>query len=180
VVDFRFPYFASTPALQSYLGGRGYHIIQCDVDTLDYQYGPLGQITTSESIFSNGINGKASISLEHDTYPFTVNDLAPYIFKFLDSKGLTSVTVGQCLGDPPGNWYYNKNGQFVGAASAAGSGSGGGSGGSKTVGGSRPSAFRKVDAGGSCGVNGFVCAAGFCCSQYGYCGVSVPFTWSSI
>jgi peptidoglycan/xylan/chitin deacetylase (PgdA/CDA1 family) len=171
-IDFRFPYFSSTTALESYIGGRGYHIIQCDVDTLDYQYGPLGQIATSEGIYSSGINSGDSISLEHDTYDFTVNDLAPYIFQFLDSKGLTSVTIGQCLGDPPGNWYYNKNGQFVGSSSVSTSTTTRAP--VSSASGSSAQETGKVDPGGSCGVNGFVCATHLCCSQYGYCGVSTP------
>jgi hypothetical protein len=46
-----------------------------------------------------------TLSLNHDPYQPTAETFLPAILSYLSSKGLQSVTVGECLGDDPANWY---------------------------------------------------------------------------
>lgn len=84
----------AVPVLQQ----MGYYIINIDIDTLDWQYGPEGEIATSEQLYSDGVNGGGSLSLEHDVHEETADYLVPYIINFLATKNLKSVTVAECLG----------------------------------------------------------------------------------
>src|ERR1700753_1287795 len=97
----------------------GYYIIEVDIDTLDWQYGPTGNIATSEGLYSSELASGGTISLEHDPLPNTANTLVPYILNLLASKGLKSVPVGQCLGDDPANWYRTSESQPVSVSSTA-------------------------------------------------------------
>ena len=45
------------------------------------------------------------IALHHDRVPTTLSDVVPFLIDWAQSKGHRLVTVGECLGDPPANWY---------------------------------------------------------------------------
>ncbi|KAF2671330.1 glycoside hydrolase/deacetylase [Microthyrium microscopicum] len=143
------PYFSTNALVLSTLGGLGYKVIQADVDTLDWEYGPEGQIATSEQIFQSGLDSGATINLSHDPLPNTISDLVPYMINAIKAKGLRGVTVGECLGDAAGNWYKTTSG-------------GGGT--------TPPPSGGATSPDGTCGgANAYVCPSGLCCSQYGYC-----------
>jgi len=64
------PYYSYNDTTIEILASYNMYIVNSDVDTLDWQYGPLDQITTSEQIFDSEMGGGGTISLEHD---FSVN-----------------------------------------------------------------------------------------------------------
>lgn len=146
------PYGSCDGACLSHLGELGYHVINWSVDTDDWRH--QDDIAQAEAKFAAGVNGNPGhIVLSHDIHAATVDRLARYMLQTSRDRGLRFVTVGECLGDPAGNWYR------------AADGSGGGDGGN---GGLTPS----VD--GTCGGT-VTCAGthwGTCCSQYGWCGVT--------
>ncbi|KAH8666448.1 hypothetical protein BX600DRAFT_461797 [Xylariales sp. PMI_506] len=140
------PYFSTNGAVLSTLGGLGYHVIQAGIDTLDYEN--QGNIQVAINNFASGLGAGGTISLEHDVYQFTVEDLVPAAIADVKAKGLTLVPVGQCLGDPAANWYK-------------GSGSGT----------TPPSGNPSPDE--TCGgSNGYTCINSQCCSQWGWCGLT--------
>lgn len=84
----------------------GYHIINWDVDTKDFENDSPDLIQRSKDLFDAGFDGSGSrIVLSHDTKQQTVVTLAEYMLESVLSKGFRAVTVGECLGDPQENWY---------------------------------------------------------------------------
>jgi len=83
------PYFSTNPTVLNTMATLGYHVIQADVDTLDWEYDTPSTIDTSIGIYENGINSGATIDLSHDPLPTTVETLLPAMISFLASKGLT-------------------------------------------------------------------------------------------
>lgn len=150
------PFGNCDSACQSDMANLGYHVINWNIDTLDYDNDDPSKIGTSMGIFDNAVSGDSSrnsyISLEHDVHEQTVVSLASHIIQTAHSRGYRTVTVGECLGDPSGNWYRDGNGNPVGSGPG-------------------------VSPDGRCGPNngGFTCAGsvfGRCCSIFGYCGTS--------
>jgi len=43
----------------------------------------------------------------HDTERQTVDNLTSYMLDQVLSQGYKPVTIGECLSDPPANWYRN-------------------------------------------------------------------------
>ncbi|KAL1895599.1 hypothetical protein Sste5346_005068 [Sporothrix stenoceras] len=90
------------------LKALGYHVLNYDIDTRDWQ----GNYTVAESIYSSILSqhsptSSAWISLEHDIYNTTVHVFAQYIIDQARKLGYQLVTVGECLADPVSNWYRN-------------------------------------------------------------------------
>ena len=84
----------------------GYHVVTWDLDTKDYANNTPDKIQTSKELFDEGFNGTVSnIVLSHDSQKTTVEELAEYMLKAAKEKGVKTVTVGECLGDPEENWY---------------------------------------------------------------------------
>jgi hypothetical protein len=51
------------------------------------------------------------IALNHDTHDQTTHNLTSFMLDYLRSMNFsTSVTVGQCMGDPQENWYRKADG----------------------------------------------------------------------
>ncbi|ORY59957.1 uncharacterized protein BCR38DRAFT_459964 [Pseudomassariella vexata] len=99
------PYFSYNDNTLATLGDLGYHVIQADIDTLDWQNSTPSTIGGSEEIYEEGLENGGTLSLMHDVYQTTVETLVPQAIKDIQGRGLTSVTVGECLGDPAANWY---------------------------------------------------------------------------
>lgn len=55
-------------------------------------------------------HGPGVIALAHDIHETTVHDLTQFMIDKARSQGYHFVTVGQCLGDPEGNWYRDATG----------------------------------------------------------------------
>ncbi|SPO07576.1 related to deacetylase [Cephalotrichum gorgonifer] len=147
------PYFSYSQATLNTLGGLGYKVVNADIDTKDYENNTPGTIGVAIANFENGLNAGGSISLAHDVHQTTATHLVPAIVSAIQSRGLRAVTVGECLGDAPANWYRTSRD------------GGGGDPGNPGGGGTTPD--------GTCGGSaGYTCPTGYdrCCSQYGWCG----------
>jgi peptidoglycan/xylan/chitin deacetylase (PgdA/CDA1 family) len=72
---FRPPYLSYNDAIIAQIASYGMYIINEDIDTLDWQYGPEGEISTSETRYVQGITSGGTISLEHDPEPITASTL---------------------------------------------------------------------------------------------------------
>lgn len=119
------PYFGANDGTLQVLGELGYHVLNADIDTFDWQHQSPSEIGQSVQIFKDGLNAGGSLVLAHDVHQYTVEDLVPAMINEIRAKGLTgmflffcskklnilttlpliAVTVGQCLGDPSDNWY---------------------------------------------------------------------------
>lgn len=81
--------------------------VDYNIDTKDY----TGDYEGAREIFSNTIAQPVTndtpgyIVLSHDTHADTVFSLTPYMIREAEHWGYELVTVGDCLGDPPENWY---------------------------------------------------------------------------
>ena len=110
---FRPPYVDCDDACHATLGELGYHSIYYDIDTFDYENDAADLIQTSKNNFAAYIDPKPTnaLSLEHDTHYQTVYNLTAFLLQTIAANGYgTSVTVGECLGDPPANWYRAASG----------------------------------------------------------------------
>ncbi|KAG0639700.1 hypothetical protein HOY80DRAFT_961631 [Tuber brumale] len=96
------PYFDCNGACLSTMDSLGYHVIFSNLDTLDWAN--QGNIQASQDIFSQNV-ASGSLVLAHDVHPDTVGTLAEFMITQSLNRGLRLVTVGECLGDPAGNWY---------------------------------------------------------------------------
>jgi peptidoglycan/xylan/chitin deacetylase (PgdA/CDA1 family) len=152
------PYGACGSACQADLANLGYHVIMWNIDTLDYNNNSPTAIQTSKNIFDNAVSsnagGNSYISLAHDVHQYTVQSLAAHIIQTAHNRGYRTVTVGECLGDPSGNWYRDGT-----TGEAVGGGNGGG---------------LAVSPDGTCASNSgglYTCqgsSSGNCCSEWGW------------
>ena len=105
----RAPYLAYDSATQSDMSELGYHVISTNLDTKDYANDTPETIVNSEATFDQyTVSDPASISyivLNHDVHRQTVYTLTEYEIQRLRARGYRPVTVGECLGDDPANWY---------------------------------------------------------------------------
>ena len=88
----RIPYFSYNDAVLSTLGGLGYHIIQCDIDTLDWS-----SEANAPSTFQAGLDAGGTITLAHDPLEQTVDNLVPYMINAIKAKGLTCKLKSTCF-----------------------------------------------------------------------------------
>jgi hypothetical protein len=95
----------------------GYHIVQVDLDTFDYD----GDYTASKNNFNVIATGDPAVNswigLAHDIHPETITDLVPYMIAEIQKLGYKTATIGECLGDPAVNWYRDLNGNPAGPGS---------------------------------------------------------------
>ncbi|KAF8438309.1 hypothetical protein BGX38DRAFT_1209932 [Terfezia claveryi] len=112
----RYPTYMRPPYLNcgaiclSTLNTLGYHVISTNLDTLDWQFNTPSTNWQSQQIFSNAISSINGSSgswnvLAHSVHESSVDLLAGYMIDLAIAKGYRLVTVGECLGDPPANWY---------------------------------------------------------------------------
>lgn len=106
-----FPTHSSSSAFQSQLMNRS-----------DYLYKDATLIQTSKDLvdsYFHTVNGDRPanfIEIGHDVHNQTVHNLTAYILDRMAVLGFgTSVTVGECLGDPKENWYRKADGAPSGA-----------------------------------------------------------------
>ncbi|KAI1503223.1 glycoside hydrolase/deacetylase [Biscogniauxia marginata] len=114
------PYSSCTAAsgCQADMATLQYHIIYFDLDTADYLNTDASQIQNSKNNFDNFFVGKSAdtdsaLVIAHDIHQQTVYNLTEYMLQGLQSRGFSAVTVGDCLGDPAGNWYRQVSGSSV-------------------------------------------------------------------
>ncbi|KAI0132879.1 hypothetical protein BJ170DRAFT_264509 [Xylariales sp. AK1849] len=103
---FRPPYTNCPSDCLKDLGDLGYHVVNYDIDTRDWQ----NDYTYAQNLYNSILvqHSPASsswISLAHDVLPDTVHGFAQYMVDQAKKLGYELVTIGQCLGDPEENWY---------------------------------------------------------------------------
>ncbi|KAM5474980.1 putative chitin deacetylase [Microsporum audouinii] len=148
------------------MGDLGYHVTYFNLDTDDYNNDAPDMIQRSKDIFDSYITMGASdsrplLEIGHDVHEQTVYNLTSHMLRRLEGTSYRVVTLGECLGDPPANWYrwtarpdeHSPNGKPPG--------------GSKKF---KPVKPPSPD--GTCGTS-FTCTGsnfGRCCSAAGFCG----------
>jgi peptidoglycan/xylan/chitin deacetylase (PgdA/CDA1 family) len=80
------PYFSYNANALNVLGSLGYHVIQADIDTKDYEHQDAS-IGVAATNFQNGINSGGSISLEHDPLEVTVHQLVQQLINIVRAAG---------------------------------------------------------------------------------------------
>ncbi len=87
----------------------GYHVVNWDVDTKDYANNSPDMIYAAEDNFAGAVAGDPRISsylvLSHDVHENTAYRLVEFMLQTVQERGFRAVTVGDCLGDEPQNWY---------------------------------------------------------------------------
>ncbi|TDZ18932.1 Chitin deacetylase [Colletotrichum orbiculare MAFF 240422] len=105
----RAPYLSCDAGCQGDLAGLGYHIIDTNLDTKDYENNKPETTHLSAEKFNNelsaDVGANSYIVLSHDVHEQTVVSLTQKLIDTLKGKGYRAVTVGECLGDAPENWY---------------------------------------------------------------------------
>jgi peptidoglycan/xylan/chitin deacetylase (PgdA/CDA1 family) len=110
------PYSSCTPDCEKDMEDLGYHIISFDLDTEDYLHDSPTEIQISKNDFLGNISSLKAASgadwlvISHDIQEQTSYNLTQYMIETLLSQGYKPVTVGECLEDPPSNWYRSLGG----------------------------------------------------------------------
>ncbi|KAG8690035.1 Carbohydrate esterase 4 protein [Ceratobasidium sp. 395] len=95
------PPFGSYDAeVQEAAGSVGQTVVIWDFDSGD-SAGKSAQ--QSKDLYTNAIakNPNSILTLNHETYATTVNDVIPYAIQQFKAKGYNMVTVAECLGESP-------------------------------------------------------------------------------
>ncbi|KAK3341918.1 chitin binding protein [Lasiosphaeria hispida] len=84
----------------------GYHNVNFDLDTQDWK----GDYQVARDSFSSAVSQKdpastSFIAVAHDIHEQTVRGYVQYMIDQARKYKYELVTVGECLGDPPNNWY---------------------------------------------------------------------------
>lgn len=99
------------------LADLGYHVVYFNLDTEGYLHANSGEeIQKSKDIWDKAVDGSdpcntTYLAIEHDLQEQVVYNLTEYMLKSLLEHGYRPVTVGECLGDPPENWYRSGKGE---------------------------------------------------------------------
>lgn len=104
------PYSSCNAACEATLKNLGYHISFFDVDTDDYDNDSPLLIQNAKNNFAAQVSpsNRATDSflvISHDIHEQTAHNLTGYMLDMLQSKGYKAVTMGECMGDAPANWY---------------------------------------------------------------------------
>ncbi|KAH6952710.1 hypothetical protein DER45DRAFT_586614 [Fusarium avenaceum] len=151
-----------------YVTKLGYHVVNWNLDTKDYENDSPVKIQTSKNTFSDGVSTDAKkhsyIELSHDTHEQTAYNLTAFMIKTLKARGYRSVPAGECLGDDSKNWYVDAKSTKSGTAEFTGSSSY-----------SPPPYDPPTTKDGTCGAKngGLKCTGsrwGDCCSYNDFCG----------
>ncbi|KAF5515735.1 Chitin deacetylase [Colletotrichum siamense] len=105
----RAPYLSCQADCQADLGALGYVIVDTNLDSKDYENNTPETTHLSAEKFNNelsaDVGANSYIVLSHDVHEQTVVSLVQKMIDTLKGKGYRAVTVGECLGDAPENWY---------------------------------------------------------------------------
>jgi peptidoglycan/xylan/chitin deacetylase (PgdA/CDA1 family) len=103
------PYASCSADCLADMEQMGYHVVNFDLDTKDYLYNSPGAIQVAKDAFAATLDAGSPDSsflvLAHDTLQQTAEALTAFMLRKIRQRGYTAVTVGECLGDPPENWY---------------------------------------------------------------------------
>ncbi|KAJ4260593.1 hypothetical protein NW762_007336 [Fusarium torreyae] len=157
-----------------YVTKLGYHVVNWNLDTKDYENDSPSKIQTAKNTFSDGVSTNTKthsyIELSHDVHQQTAYNLTAFMIKTLKDRGYQAVPVGECLGDAPENWYVDAKSTTSGTSDLSDKGST-----YKTTTYSSPSSSPSITKDGTCGPKngGLKCTGskyGDCCSYNGFCG----------
>ncbi|KAL8408477.1 hypothetical protein RB594_007059 [Gaeumannomyces avenae] len=104
---FRPPYAKLNSDVLSDLQELGYHVTNYDVDTRDWEGSPAN----SRSAYLSALSSRNPVSssflcIAHDIQERTVHGgLVQYMIDEARRLNYNLVTIGECMGDPRGNWY---------------------------------------------------------------------------
>jgi hypothetical protein len=113
------------PHYHVYAGHRWFVFLQCEqcewltgsvLTTLDYLYDDPVKIQISKDSFVSQMELAQNLSINtiaisHDIHYQTAYNLTNYMLDYLKFLNYsTSVTVGECMGDPQENWYRRAEG----------------------------------------------------------------------
>jgi peptidoglycan/xylan/chitin deacetylase (PgdA/CDA1 family) len=123
---FRPPYGSCTvrSGCLSDLTRWGYKVVNWEWDTRDIFNNDPEEIQYSKDIFASAFpepyvaidkSGRPTLPtrlfLAHDTQYQTAYNLTEYMIRLVQNKGYKLVTVADCLGDDPNDWYYDARDQ---------------------------------------------------------------------
>ncbi|CAE6469923.1 unnamed protein product [Rhizoctonia solani] len=94
------PYGEYDDEVRKVAGSLGQKVVIWDFDSGD---STGASATQSKNAYKNLVskNPKNVLTLNHETYATTVNDVIPYAIQQFKAKGYKMVTVAQCLGQSP-------------------------------------------------------------------------------
>ncbi|TQV92463.1 hypothetical protein V2A60_007152 [Cordyceps javanica] len=180
-----FPTYMRPPYLECSAGSGctdvlrtlGYHIVTSNIDTKDYLNDSPENIHLSKERFEKALSRDPSsnsyITLAHDVHYQTVVTLASYMIELSLQRGYKLTTVGECLGDPPQNWYRRAPDSPRDPTSTRPT-SGVTVTGTTTTSYTQPATTNRISPDQTCGGStGYTCQGssfGSCCSFYGFCG----------
>ncbi|KAH7170092.1 hypothetical protein EDB81DRAFT_837100 [Dactylonectria macrodidyma] len=166
---------------QALMSELGYHVINTDLDTKDWEHDSSALIQNAKDRFDAGVSLDAAsnsyIVLAHDVHEQTVTNLTTYMIRAAQDRGYKLVTVGECLGDPIQNWYReDSTGDTPSPATTTTTRSNVSSTSLKFSSSATATSGVVISPNQRCGGDtGYTCIeSGFgnCCSFYGYCGSS--------
>ncbi|KAH7162176.1 hypothetical protein B0J13DRAFT_490770 [Dactylonectria estremocensis] len=172
---------SASSGCQALMNELGYHVINTDLDTKDWEYDSSALIQNAKDRFDAGVSANAAsnsyIVLAHDSHEQTVTNLTAYMITTAQDRGYKLVTVGECLGDPIENWYrQDSTGGTPSTTTTATTRSNVSSTNSKSSSSATSTSGVIISPNQQCGGDtGYTCiksGLGNCCSFYGYCGSS--------
>jgi peptidoglycan/xylan/chitin deacetylase (PgdA/CDA1 family) len=83
------PYFATNDFVLQTLASLGYHVIEADIYTDDYDNDSETLIQNAVNNFASGLDAGGSLELSHDVHQWTANVLVQAMIDQVKSKGLT-------------------------------------------------------------------------------------------
>jgi Polysaccharide deacetylase len=112
------PYSSCNAACTAFLKRAGYHITLFDLDTEDYLHPDAIQI--SEAYVAGNLTrpNREWLVIGHDIIQQESYRLTEYMLQQFQRRSFRMVTVGECVGDPPANWYRYPNATDADAAAA--------------------------------------------------------------
>ena len=82
------PYLSTNALVLQTLAELQYHVIQIDIDTLDYNNDSEGQIGVAVQNFKDGLAAGGSIELSHDVHEWTSRVLVQAMIDEVNARGL--------------------------------------------------------------------------------------------
>ncbi|RII05573.1 carbohydrate-binding module family 18 protein [Alternaria sp. MG1] len=107
-----FPYYMRPPFLSlnanalSVLKDLEYHVIIGDLNTKDWEYQSETGINTAKQLFIDGLDQGYTIVEAHDQEVWTHDELINYMISVVQSRGIKTVTVAECLGESSTSQWY--------------------------------------------------------------------------
>jgi len=108
------PYSSCTAdsGCEQHMADLGYHVSYFNLDTDDYNHNisDIPKKLFEEELTSTGDKNDPWLAIAHDIVEHTAMDLTEFMLETVTKAGYKLVTMGECLGDPKGNWYRTENG----------------------------------------------------------------------